>query len=161
MSDDQSQEKIKCPKPPCEGVVTEGKCDSCGALLSGVADIAAKAAVFDSVRALLKGDSVEGPVVPSKEQLSTAAQQLQNVVPYNFEAWRLHADLLLNALKQLESRQFLPDPEFTLLSVALREDDLRDAAETALRQCARYADSEEKLIATIDEANQVRRVTWF
>jgi hypothetical protein len=55
----------------------------------------------------------------------------------------------------------MPDPEVALLSVALREDDLRDAAESALRQCARYADSEEKLIATIDEANRVRRITWF
>lgn len=83
------------------------------------------------------------------------------MVPYNFEAWRLQADLLLNALHQLETRNLLPDPAFTLMAVPLRANDLRDAAEAALRQCARYADSEEKMIAIVDEANQVRRLTWF
>jgi Protein kinase G tetratricopeptide repeat len=154
---------VRCPKPPCQGVIIDGKCNSCG-LLARVAEIADKSVVFEQIRNVLAGagEAAEGHSgVPTKEQLLGAASQLQNVVPYNYEAWRLHADLLLNALKQLETRHLMPDPEVALLSVALREDDLRDAAESALRQCARYADSEEKLIATIDEANRVRRITWF
>lgn len=97
----------------------------------------------------------------SKEELLQASSRLKAVTPYNYDAWRLHADLLLNAIKQLEKRQLQQDIEFTLLAIPLREEDLRKAAEVALRQCAIFADSSEKRISLIDEANQVRVMTWF
>jgi hypothetical protein len=100
-------------------------------------------------------------MVPSKEELEKAAAKLKTVTPYNYDAWRLHADLLLNALHQLETRQLQPDASFMLFTIPLRENDLRDAAESALRQCARFADSSEKRTELVDEANRIRQVTWF
>jgi Protein kinase G tetratricopeptide repeat len=113
--------------------------------------------VMQSVRNVLSGQ--EG--LPTREDLLNASRELNLVMPYNYEAWRLHADLLLSALKQLETREIEPDENFRLLSVALREDDIRDAAETALRKCAVHADSAEKRIGIIDEANRIRRMTWL
>lgn len=97
----------------------------------------------------------------TRSQLVQASRELRRVTPYNFEAWRLHADVLINALKQLETRQIQPDENFRILTIPLREGDIRDAAEAALRQCAHYAESEEKRILLIDEANSIRRKTWF
>lgn len=152
-----ASESALCANDDCQGNLVDGVCEKCGMAAAGSTDISAKRAVLESVRSLMAAH----PEAPSREDLQNAARQLQNVVPYNFEAWRLQADLLLNALHQLETRNLLPDPSFTLMAVPLRADDLRDAAEAALRQCARYADSEEKMIAIVDEANQVRRLTWF
>lgn len=73
----------------------------------------------------------------------------------------MHADLLLQAIAALGTRQLEPDETCTLFVTPLREEQLRDAAELALRQCAHFADSSEKRIALIDEANSVRRTTWF
>ncbi len=53
------------------------------------------------------------------------------------------------------------DPSFTLLAIPLTENDLRDAAEAALRQCAIFAPSDERAVTLVDEANCVRRQTWF
>jgi hypothetical protein len=100
-------------------------------------------------------------IPPSKEELLAAAEKLKTVVPYNYEAWRLHADLLLNAIHQLETRQLQPDDSVLLLATPLREDQMRHAAEVALRQCAHFADSAEKRIAHVDEANRIRLTTWF
>ncbi len=93
--------------------------------------------------------------------LSQAANELKSVFPYNYDSWRLQADLLMKALHQLETRQLQADATFTLMAIPLREGDLRDAAEVALRQCAHFADSHDKMISAIDEANHVRRKTWF
>lgn len=97
----------------------------------------------------------------TRAELLQASRELKRVTPYNYEAWRLHADVLLDALKQLETRQIQPDDNFQILAIPLKEDDIRDAVEAALRQCAHYAESREKRAALIDEANSVRRVTWF
>ncbi len=113
--------------------------------------------VIDSVRTLLQPQQIAA----TREDLEQASQQLRTIAPYNFDAWRLHADLLLKALRQLETREIQPDPSFTLLAIPLRENDIRDAAEAALRQCALFAHSSETAIALIDEANSVRRTTWF
>ena len=113
--------------------------------------------VINSVRSLLQPKEIAA----SREDLSQASKQLRTVTPYNYDAWRLHADLLLNALRQLQTREIQPDASFTLLAIPLRENDIRDAAEVALRQCAIFADKSETAIALIDEANSVRRKTWF
>ncbi len=112
---------------------------------------------INKIRALLKPSEV----TPDRGLLAQAADELKSVFPYNYEAWRLHADLLINALHLLQTRHLQPDATFTLMAVPLRENDLRDAAENALRQCAHFADSNEKMIAAIDEANHIRRKTWF
>jgi serine/threonine-protein kinase PknG len=114
-------------------------------------------AVINSVRSLLQPKEIAA----SRDDLLHASKQLRTVAPYNYDAWRLHADLLLTALRQLETREMQPDASFTLLAIPLREDDIRDAAEAALRQCATFAESSEDAVALIDEANRVRRETWF
>lgn len=120
-------------------------------------DYGSRQDVISSVQSILKP---KGEFL-SRAELLHASKQLQKVMPYNFDAWRLHADILLNALRQLETRAILPDESFQILAIPLRENDIRDAAEAALRQCAHFAVSEERRIRLIDEANSVRRVTWF
>jgi Protein kinase G tetratricopeptide repeat len=114
--------------------------------------------VIESIQNLLHPNAA---VTPTKSDLQRASQQLKMVVPYNYEAWRTHADILLNAIRQLETRQLEPDDSCTLFITPLREEQLRNTAENALRQCAHFADSEEKRIALVDEANKVRNQTWF
>jgi serine/threonine-protein kinase PknG len=151
---------MKCKKTGCQGSIENGTCQQCGA--SGHNEPIEKIDTSAGrVIASLKQLLTPGEIAPSKEDLARAADMLQKVTPYNYEAWRLHTDLLLNALSQLATRHLQPDASFTILAIPLRENDLREAAEDALRQCAHYADSAEKRIALIDEANRVRRKTWF
>ncbi len=147
---------MKCKKTDCQGNVENGTCQQCGASEYDE-PIAPTQRVIESLKQLL----TPGEIAPSKEDLARAANMLTKVAPYNYDAWRLHSDLLLNALSQLETRHLQPDASFTILAIPLRENDLRDAAEDALRQCAHFADSAEKRIALVDEANHVRRKTWF
>jgi hypothetical protein len=151
---------MDCKEPGCNGSIEDGVCQSCGAAPQEEAaaeNMVSQQAIIGLVRSLLEPKEVS----PDKQILKEASNKLKSVVPYNYDAWRLHADLLLNAIHQLETRQLQPDGNFTLLAIPLREDDLRDAAESALRQCARFAGSAEKRIALIDEANRARRQTWF
>jgi hypothetical protein len=154
---------MECQEEGCEGTIEEGVCNLCGmsaveALQENLEDIddAERLDIFKKVRGLLEPREV----APSRQGLLSAAHQLKKVFPYNYDAWRLHADLLMSAINQLETRQLQPDASFTLFTIPLREDDLRDAAEAALRECAHFADSDEKRIALIDQANRVRRLTW-
>lgn len=148
---------MNCSNNNCQGLIENGLCTVCGASSETSTSHSARQSVLDSLRALLK----EKEASPSRDDLAQAAQMLTSVVPYNYDAWRLHANLLLNALRQLQTRQIQPDATFTLLTIPLREDAIRDAAEAALRQCAHYADSAEKRIHFIDEANRIRQTTWF
>lgn len=125
---------------------------------------AAEQSHYDSAQDVIS--SVQNILKPkgeflSRAELLEASKQLKKVMPYNFEAWRLHADILLNALRQLETRQLLPDESFQILAIPLRENDIRDAAESALRQCAHFAPNEHQRIRLVDEANSVRRITLF
>jgi hypothetical protein len=152
---------VNCNKPGCYGSIEHGICPVCGqpahVLSNTVENLSTRDEVLTSLRQLLTGQEAK----PTKEELKEAAERLSMVAPYNFHAWRLHADLLLNALNQLLTRQLEADTSFKILTIPLREDDLRNAAEAALRQCAHFADSVEKRIAIVDEANSVRRKTWF
>src|SRR4030095_9249709 len=151
---------MECKEPGCNGKIEDGVCQSCGAAQKDeppAENVVSRQAIIGLVRTLLEPTEV----APAREDLLEASRRLKTVVPYNYDAWRLHADLLLNAIQQLETRQLLPDANFTLLAIPLREDDLRDAAEAALRQCARFAGSAEKRTALVDEANHIRRLTWF
>jgi len=118
--------------------------------------ISARRATIKAIKKLLEPKAIS----LSRDELARASRELKKVDPYNYDAWRLHADLLLTALRQLETRELQPDANFTILAVPLQEDDIRNAAEAALRQCAHFADSAEKRIALVDEANRVRRLTW-
>ena len=113
--------------------------------------------ITDQVRALLGTEAPEA----SNDDLFAAAKSLEAVVLDNYQAWRAQADVLLAALRKLETRQIEPDETIKVLGVVLRENDLRDAAEAALRNCAHFAESVEQHIGLIDEANRVRRTTWF
>ncbi len=96
-----------------------------------------------------------------KDELLKAASVLETVSPDKFEAWRAQADLWMAAIRQLERRQLRPDDSVMLLGIPLNENQLRDAAEKALRHCAHLATSIEDRIALVDEANSVRKMTWF
>jgi len=96
-----------------------------------------------------------------KDELLKAASVLETVRPDKFEAWRAQADLWMAAIRQLERRQLRPDDSVLLLGIPLNENQLRDAAEKALRHCAHLATSIEDRIALVDEANSVRKMTWF
>ncbi len=175
-----------CSNDDCKGDIIDGKCSNCGlahierrkgktksktavpkdnakASRSGdaarlsEADANFRDEMLNKVRAILTPKEM----APSKEELLKAGQCLNAIQPYNFDAWRLHADLLLAALEQLQTREVQPDSSFTILTIPLREDDLRDAAEKILRHCARFADSDEKAVSLVDEANRVRRITWL
>jgi hypothetical protein len=152
---------VNCNKPGCSGNIEHGICPVCGqpahAPSYSAENPSSRDDVLNTLRQLLTGRQAR----PTKEELKEAADRLSLVAPYNFQAWRLHADLLLNALNQLLTRQLEADTSFKILTIPLREDDLRNAAEAALRQCAHFADSLEKRIAIVDEANSVRRETWF
>ncbi|MDR3616864.1 MAG: tetratricopeptide repeat protein [Candidatus Obscuribacterales bacterium] len=152
---------VNCHKPGCAGNVEHGICSVCGQPAhlhsNDVEDLNTRDEVLTSLRELLTGREAR----PTREELKEAADRLSLVAPYNFQSWRLHADLLLNALNQLLTRQLEADTSFKILTIPLREEDLRNAAEAALRQCAHFADSAEKRIALVDEANSVRRKTWF
>ncbi len=50
--------------------------------------------VIDSVRSLLQPKEMSA----TRDDLLQASRQLRTIAPYNYDAWRLHADLLLNAL---------------------------------------------------------------
>jgi hypothetical protein len=151
---------MKCTKPECNGTIENGLCQICGSKPKDndtAKHEATKEETIAAVRKVLQFKEIS----PTKEDLLKAADTLKTVVPYNFDAWRVHADLLLNALNQLRNRTLKPDPSFSILAIPLRENDLRDAAENALRQCAHFANIEENKIALVDEANKVRRLTWF
>ena len=97
----------------------------------------------------------------SKEELLEASQKLQSLVPDDYHAWKMQADLLLKAIHQLETRMIEPDESVKVIGVPLRESALREAAEEALRNCAHFADTFDERIHLVDEANRVRRPTWF
>ena len=153
---------MQCTASDCKGTVADGKCQICGlAYPSGgrvsQSTSANQQAITASVRALLEPADAE----PTVDNLVRAAQSLEQVVADDYQAWRTQADILVSAIKNLEKRQIEPDESVKLIGVPLRESALRDAAEQALRNCAHFAETTDNRIDLIDEANRVRRTTWF
>jgi hypothetical protein len=97
----------------------------------------------------------------NSNELIEASRSIEAVVPDDFIAWRKQADLFIKAVKQLETRQIEADESIKLMGIPLRESALRDAAEEALRNCAHFAATSHERIAVIDEANNIRRTSWF
>ena len=156
------ESKKECKEPGCTGEIVEGVCSTCGASAGGgTADSRSAPMSTQAVRALLDAEAAVVPGSPgAMEELLRAAAKLQAMVPDDYQSWRLQADLLVAALRRLETRQIQADPAVKLMGIAMREKDLRDAAETALRNCAHFAQNEEERIALIDQANRVRQMTW-
>jgi hypothetical protein len=153
--------RIQCTTTGCQGDIKDGACLVCGTKMvaekKDQISTAKQQAIGDSVRAILQKETVPC----TKDDLLSASESLDEMVPDDYQAWRLQADLLLAALKQLETRQIAPDESMKLLGVPLRESALRDAAEEALRNCAHFASTVEERVSLIDEANRVRNTTWF
>jgi hypothetical protein len=97
----------------------------------------------------------------SKDDLLSDSQKLESLVPDDYHAWKMQADLLLKAIHQLETRVIEADESVTVMGVPLRESALREAAEEALRNCAHFAETFDERIKLVDEANRIRRTTWF
>lgn len=114
-----------------------------------------------SAPAAANGD-VQAPSEPaSKDELLEASQKLQSMVPDDYHAWKMQADLLLAAIHKLETRTIEADESVKVMGVPLRESALREAAEEALRNCAHFALTFDERIRLVDEANRIRRATWF
>jgi serine/threonine-protein kinase PknG len=75
------------------------------------------------------------------------------------EVNQLKADLYCAAALCAAGTSGLP-ADTKILGVALRQKDLRLAAEAALRTCARQVGSHGERYALVDRANKVRPVTW-
>lgn len=155
---------MQCDKEGCHGEIQDGVCQSCGGVVRDrrKTNNAQTVSRLQKVSARLKAfDVIAEQEGAGREELQRVSDTLASVVPNSFEAWKVQADLWLAAIRQLESRHISQDAEMQLMGVPLVENELRDAAESALRQCAHFAPSVEERIALIDEANRVRKMTWF
>lgn len=152
---------MHCKKEGCHGTLENGVCPLCGTAggsgeaSESQASSGMRQAVTASMKLILDGDTA------TKDDLLRASEKFESMVPDDFGSWRLQADLLLSALKQLQKRQIEADQTTTIMGVPLTEVNLRHACEKALRNCAHFAQTFEDRVALIDEANRVRQTTWF
>jgi hypothetical protein len=143
---------MECKEADCRGTIQEGVCDACGKAASPPekpdegGEIVASSA---------------GEPEAFTEDLLHRSQKLEALVPDDYQAWRMQADLFLSAIRRLETREIEPDESIKLMHVPLRESALRDAAEEALRNCAHFAQTFDERVILIDEANRIRRTTWL
>ena len=107
------------------------------------------------------GEQASPDAEANARDLLDRAKNLIQIAPNSYEAWRVQAELLVTAIRRLEKREMAPDPNLRLFGVPIAEQALRDAAEQALRHCAHFANTFDDKISLIDEANSVRRKTWF
>jgi Protein kinase G tetratricopeptide repeat len=164
--DKGSMEAMQCQQKDCRGQVLDGRCQVCGTTApSAVPDkqvaVANQQLVTKSMRVLLQSKDQLKELTASKEELLAVSSSLEEIVADDYSAWRAQTDLLLTAIRQLETRQIEPDESVKILGIPLRESALRDTAEEALRNCAHFADTAEERTALIDEANRIRNTTWF
>jgi Protein kinase G tetratricopeptide repeat len=93
--------------------------------------------------------------------LIKTAEDIKAEAADDYTEWRKKSELFLLAIGHLEKRELEGREDVTLLGIPFFEAKLREAAETALRNCAHFAQSFEERIAFVDSANRVRNVTWF
>jgi len=159
---------MQCKKEGCEGKLKDGICQLCGASASAAEEGEdypgypgyPGSVTRQTVTANMK-QIMESQTPACKADLLEAAQKFESMVPDDFASWRMQANLLLTAIKQLELRQMEPDETTNLMGIPLTESNLRHACEKALRNCAHFAQNFEDRVALIDEANSVRQTTWF
>jgi len=151
---------MDCKEAGCKGKIVNGSCDACGAPESG------PTTGNESSLATAVSAPTTPARAPSDEPICTddlvqAAERLETVLADDYRAWRKQADLLLSAIRQLETRQMEPDESVKIIGVPLRESALRVKAEEVLRNCAHFAENFDERVSLIDEANRIRRTTWF
>jgi Protein kinase G tetratricopeptide repeat len=165
--DKGSMEVMQCQQKDCQGQILDGRCQVCGTTAPSAAmpdkqvAVANQQLVTKSMRVLLQSKDQLKELTASKEELLAVSSSLEDIVADDYSAWRAQTDLLLTAIRQLETRQIEPDESVKILGIPLRESALRDTAEEALRNCAHFADTAEERTALIDEANRIRNTTWF
>jgi serine/threonine-protein kinase PknG len=106
-------------------------------------------------RALLSPTSAP----PGEPELLKASETVAALSLDGFRLHELRAELLLKAIERVESGALKINPTAQILGEPLRSDRLRFAAERELRECARYAKTNEEKIHFVDRANQERPVT--
>lgn len=151
---------MECKEKECNGTVVNGRCNACGTVPSAVQP-AAQTAEVPQVSPESVPDPFESQAAATTDDLLHKSQKLRALVPDDFEAWHMQADLFLQAIARLETREIEPDESIKLMDVPLRESALRDAAEEALRNCAHFAQTFDERVALIDDANRIRRTTWI
>jgi len=95
-----------------------------------------------------------------KEHLVQAGTIIEVMAIEGYEKHRLCADLLLTAIRVAEAPGFQAEQEM-ILNTPLWPYRLREAAEKHLRICACFVQSERQRCRLVDEANNVRMVTFF
>lgn len=113
-------------------------------------------AVFGMVEVLLQPMAQ----APLQTEILQAAEILKTIARDNYKSLMFEANLLMTALDQLETGTIKANKQTKILAISLTEDELRDALEATLRQCARLAESEGRRIELIDQANKIRRFTF-
>src|ERR1700679_3313201 len=103
-------------------------------------------------------------VDPAALLIATLTKTAEHIKPEagdDYIEWRKKSELFLLAIGHLEKRELESREDISLLGIPFSDAKLRDAAETALRNCAHFAQSFEERIAFVDSANRVRNVSWF
>ena len=101
------------------------------------------------------------PAPPGIEELRSVDAAMKTLKPEGLTYHLLATDVFLAGIDQLETKKLPPDPKTTLLGKKLELNDLRTGAESALRTCAKFAETLESKHEYIDRANSVRPVTLF
>ena len=99
------------------------------------------------------------PTAPGEQQLIQASQTLQKLALDTFDLHYLSAQLLLAAVRQVESKAIPANNTAQILGQEMRANSLRYGVERELRACAHLAKTQSEKIALIDEANRERPQT--
>jgi Protein kinase G tetratricopeptide repeat len=150
---------MECKEKGCEGTVVNGRCNVCDTSPSQNKPKVRETEIQTPAPAA--PDTFEAQAEASTDDLLHKSQKLMAMVPDDYQAWRMQADLFLQAINRLETREIEPDESIKLMHVPLRESALREAAEEALRNCAHFAQTFDERVELIDQANRIRRTTWF
>ena len=108
-------------------------------------------------RLLLRSAGLAGPPLANLTGASDAVEAIAGQLE-GLEMHHLRADLLRSAARFVETGG---TGDVRILGRPLKPKTLRRAAEEELRACARMAGTADERLRWIDQANQVRPVTWW
>lgn len=114
-------------------------------------------AQMEIARALLQPK----PTVPGEQEIIQAAQAIEVLSIDNYEMYRLAAEIFIEAVKQLESKKLTAKSAVKILDRSFDLTSLRQGAEHALRECARFAKTRQMKLEIVDQANKIRPTTLF
>jgi len=95
-------------------------------------------------------------VPPGAAELCEAAAVVESLGPDAPEAARLRAEVLGQALSQLEAKALIADPQRLVFGTPLTERPVRFGLEKSLRQLARNEPDRARQVELVDRANRVR-----